>query len=497
MTTDVGRRSVAGNAAVLMASQAATWALAFGMAIVLPRYLGPSAVGQLRLGVSLWAVAGVVVTFGTDTLLTKEFSRDPVRAMPLVGSAATVQLLAFALSCLGVASFVALAGYERDVVVIVAIVGASVVFQPFVSNARAALFGLERMERVAIVDVVSKVLYVLTVLVLIAIGADVMGIAAALTVPSAAAAIGMLWFLHRFGVSSRPRASGVGAVARSSRQYLAIGFTLIVYQQIDVVVISLLVADRTLGWYSTADNLFSSLLFIPTILMTSLFPAMSRLHSEEPEGAATMLRRSAKLLLLTAVPIGLGTVAIATPISMLLFGPAFAETGPVLAVFGIVLLLTYMTILLGRYAIAVDQQRFWLHLMAVAVVATIALDIVLVPWADRAFGNGAIGGAVAYLVTESLMLVVGTLKLAPELLDRTVAGRLGRCLLAGAAMLCVVWPLRWSFIALPIGAGAVTYVGLVIALRILEPDERAALRMVGARLVHRFRSPTHPTEVHE
>lgn len=497
MTTNVGRRSVTGNAAVLMTSQAITWALAFAMAIVLPRYLGPAALGQLRLGVSLWAVAGVVVAFGTETLLTKAFSRDPGRAASLVGAAATVQLLAYGASCLGVAAFVVLAGYDRQVLTIVAIIGLSIAFQPFVTNARAALFGLERMERVAVVDVMSKVVYLLVVLLLIAVGADVLGIAAASLAPAATAAVAMTWVLRRFGIAARPRLQRVTRVAREGRQYLAIGFTLMAYQQIDIVVISLLVADETLGWYSTADNLFSSLLFVPTILMTSLFPAMSRLHAEGGAGAGRMLRRAAGLMLLTGVPIALGTVAVATPVSVLLFGPAFAETGPVLAVLGVVLLLTYMTILLGRYAIAVDQQQFWLQLMAVAVAATIALDVVLVPWADRVFSNGAIGGAVAYVLTESMMLAVGVWKLAPHLADRAMLRRVGRCLVAGGAMVAAVWPLRWTFIALPIGVGATVYVGMALALRIPDDDERAAVRSAVDRVTAAVRHTIPRPKVHK
>lgn len=486
MTTGVDRRSVTGNAAVLMASQVVTWAIAFCLAIVLPRYLGPAALGQLRLGVSVWTVAGVAVLFGTGTLLTKEFSRDPVRASRLIGGAATVQYVALVASTMAVGAFVVVAGYDRRVLVIVGLIGVSHAVQPFVNTGQAALYGLERMDRVAIAEIVSKGLHAVAVLLLIAVGADVTGIAAAAILPVAIAAIMMGWFLRRFGIDVSPRVHGAVGVARASRQYLAINLTLVAYQQVDVIVISLLVADRTLGWYSTADNLFSSLLFVPTILMTSLFPAMSRLHQEEPAEAVRMLRRSANLLLLTAVPVAFGTIAIANPVSLLLFGPEFAQTGPVLAVLGGVLLLTYPTILLGRYAIAIDRQRFWLHLMVTAVVMTIALDVVLVPWADRTFSNGAIGGGVAYLVTESFMVAVGLWKLAPELADLSTARRLARCLLAGGTMLAVVWPLRGAFIAVPIAVGVVTYMAMVAVLRIPDAEERIAMRALIERVVARL-----------
>jgi hypothetical protein len=36
-----------------------------------------------------------------------------------------------------------------------------------------------------------------------------------------------------------------------------------------------------------------------------------------------------------------------------------------------------------------------------------------------------------------------------------------------------------------------------MALRILEPDERAALRTIAGRVLHRHQQTSDPTEVHE
>ena len=482
----IGRRSVAVNAAFLMASQAVTWLLAFLIAIVLPRYLGPASLGQFRLGTSLWAVAGVLLAFGTPILLTKEFSRDRTRAGSLLGPALVLQLLAYGACWLGMAVFVAAAGYGSEVVVLVGIIGISMVFTPFSGNARSALYGLERMEFVAYSDVATKVVQVGAILAVILMSGDVRAVAGVNIIYALVSAALLIYFLRRFEISWRPKIRGLREVARRSRSYMAVDVTLVAYQQIDVIVISLFVQHDALGWYATADGLVGSLLFVPSILMTSLFPVFSRLHVAHPDELVGLLRRSFNFLLLLAVPIGFGTIAVATPVSLQLFGREFLQTGPVLAVMGVVLMLTYLTILLGRYAIAIDRQHFWVRLMVGATVATVALDVVFVPWTHDAFGNGAIGGALAYVVTESVMLGIGVWKLAPGLVDRTTLLRMLKCAFAGVVMVIAVWPVRWEFFMLPIVVGVVSYGLMVLLLRIPAPDEIDMVRTAGGRLVARL-----------
>jgi ABC-type glycerol-3-phosphate transport system permease component len=74
-----------------------------------------------------------------------------------------------------------------------------------------------------------------------------------------------------------------------------------------------------------------------------------------------------------------------------------------LAVRGIVLIFAFLNTLIGLFMIATDRQKAWTIVLGAAVLATIPLDIVLIPWAQRTFANGALGGAVAYIFTEISM----------------------------------------------------------------------------------------------
>lgn len=355
---------------------------------------------------------------------------------------------------------------------VMVLIGFVTSFTTVASTARAALIGLEQMRFPAIADVVSKLISVTAVIVVLLLGG---GVVAVSVVAAVAAAINMIimWrALRRFPQTDRELRVPIRGVIVGAAAFLVADAALIVYQQVDTVVMSLLVDRRQVGWYAAADQLFASLLFVPTILMMALFPVIGRLNDEDPERLKGVISRVITSLLLVSVPVGLGTIAVGSPVAELLFGPKFKGAGPVLSILGIVIIITSETILIGRYAIATGHRAFWNALMIAGIVLTIPLDLVLVPWANDRYDNGAIGGALAYIVTESMMFVIGTWRFARTALTRDAAVRAIKILACGAAMLAAVWPLRDVMLAVPIGVGAVVYAVGVMITGSLGPEER-------------------------
>jgi O-antigen/teichoic acid export membrane protein len=139
---------------------------------------------------------------------------------------------------------------------------------------------------------------------------------------------------------------------------------------------------------------------------------------------------------------------------------------------GVVLIFGFCTILLGQLAIATGRQRFWNTLMAAAIAVSIPLDLVFVPWMERAKGNGAIGGGLSYLVTEGFMLVIGAGHLAPHVVRRRELVRILKIVVAGGLMVMATWPWRDRFLLVPVVVGALVYSAVVVALGVITKDER-------------------------
>lgn len=125
--------------------------------------------------------------------------------------------------------------------------------------------------------------------------------------------------------------------------------------------------------------------------------------------------------------------------------------------------------------------------MALATVATVALDIVLIPWCQRQFNNGAIGGSIAFVITEAGMLIAAIYYLPSGILTWNGTKRSLRAVLAGLGMVLVTWWFRDLFIAIPIAIGALSYIGFILLFRAISQEDWDLLKNIGTSIIKKLR----------
>lgn len=478
-----------------MSSQVVTWTLATVLVWAVPKYLGPDAFGVLSLGQSLWGIAVVFASFGTTTMLIVNVAQNRQTAMSLVRNVIRVRMVLFLFASPILAAVLVFGPYGRDVVEATAIIGVGAALTLIASSYQSGLNGLQEMGRTARVQIVQKVVLTIGTLVALALGGRLLVI---ITVGVGASAVAVLLARRAFAQEAthltEPSDLAGRALLALAFPFLLAEATRVVYQQIDTVVISLLVDAEAIGYYATADILFGSLLFVPVIVTTALFPAMAELHKRAPHEVPAMLCRAFNTLLLVSIPIGVGTIVIAPSFVNALYGSEFERTAPVLAVFGVVVVLSSQTILLGRFALATGKVRFWSSVMVGVTILSVPLDIVLVPWADRRYDNAAVGGALAYVITETILIIVALSTFGRGVLTRVTMLRLARCLLAAAAMAAAAWPLRDRLFLIPGTVSVVAYVAAIALLRTLDDQERAAARKLLSKATTAVRRPNSTPE---
>jgi O-antigen/teichoic acid export membrane protein len=474
------------NMSVLMASQAITWLLTLLLTLFLPRYLGARGVGQLHLAESLWSMAAVLATFGMDYLVTKYSAREPERATTLLGNSLTLRLLLFAAVTLLFAVGLRFANYAPTTVSVIIVVGFSHILWQLADVFQASLRGLERMEYISLGSIVGKALYTVAGITLLFLGYGVLVIAFIGVVSAFLTAIIQGYFLRRF-VAIRPQfdKETIQWMATAAVPYFFNAIFLVAYMQLDVIFISLMVNETVVGWYSAADRLFGTLLFIPTVISTALFPAIARQFSKGPEQMPAILGHGLNLMLLIGLPLGTGLFVVAGPLVILLFGAEFEPSGPVLSVLGLVLIMTYLNIFLAYYFISTDRQRTWTFIMVAATLATIPLDLFLVPLCQRLFGNGALGGALAFTVTELGILVTALFLVREHWATRQNVWRSARVFFAALIMMGFVWAVRDAFVLIPILVGAAVYSFLLWPLGLLPQTEIALIKNMVRQLLGR------------
>lgn len=489
------RASIGRNMFDMLSSQVVSFALGFVLQVTIPRFIGPAGVGQVQLAFSIWLIAQVFVAFGTSAYLMLVMSRDRERGIRLVGPVILVRLALFVVVSAGVALYAWAVSYEREILILLAIAGGSMLLTFLHETLAAAFTGMELMRYPAVVTIVAKFAYTVAMVVVLVLGGDIYAVALTTTLNSALTLLLLGILYHRVARISWARpGQGYRGLLAVSFGFMVTHGLIVIYLQIDMVTMSLLIDDTALGWYTVADILMSSLLFVPTIAISVLFPVVSRLHVDDDSSMLQLVRRTLSTLVLLGTAIGLGTFVIAEPFCVLLYGEDFRDAGHVLALFGLALPLIFVTMLLGTVAQATDRKGFWSSLMAGAIAGSIVFDVIFVPLFDDWYGNGAIGGALGYLVTEAAIVAIGLRWLVPEVMNRSVWIRFGKIAVAGALMVAASYPLRHMLLIVPIVVGAAVFVIAVFALKVLTAEERDMLRPAIDKIRRGPTAPPEPTE---
>lgn len=481
-------KTIVKNASVMMGSQVITWAFTFLLIIFLPRYLGAEAYGAFGLSASIWLIVGVAVTFGMDVYLVKEIARHPEKTGDLLGTTLLVRVLLFGIGLGAVALYLHLVPYPPLVVRVIYFYGITQLIWQLITGCDAALQGLEIMEYTSIANIAGKAVNTILGITALLLGYDIYAIIVVSAIAALVTLLLQLLFLsrkHRLRFHLRP-VKGV-ALLRASLPYLLIALVATIYMEADIVIISLLLDETAVGWYAAARRLTGTFMFFPVVFIGAVFPALSRVYVHASEQLPLLVRKSFDLMVLMSIPIGLGLVVVADTLVVLLFGPEFAPAGPILSIMGVMLIFIYMNTLMGKFLVSTDRQHQWTLVMIVATLVSIGLDFLFIPLCQQRFNNGAIGGALSFLVTEICMVVVGIRLLPSGAMGWSNLRFFLLTLLAGLVMVAVTWWFRDAFIAIPIVLGAVTYIGLIALLRVVPREDIVLGQRLAQQMLNRFR----------
>jgi O-antigen/teichoic acid export membrane protein len=450
--------------------------------VLLPHYLGDVNLGKLGLGLAISSFASIVTDLGLSFYLAKEIARAPTRAPDLIGVSLLTRVPLTLVAVAASVAFVSLSGYDVTTRALVYILCGSILANSVRSVVQGGLQGLHMMAALAVFPAVTNTLYALGAGALLLRGAGPLQVAGAYVAGQTVALLLNLALLlrhvrPRFSVSPREwRLVIVGGLP-----FFVWQAALLIYGQVDTVLLSLLTNDAVVGWYVAAYRFIGIPAFVPVILLTVAFPALAA-----SQGSATfrmLARRVLDAILVLTIPMSLGVILIADSlIAQLGYPPAFYHSVMPIVLLAAGFPMVAADMLLGTLLNCLDRQKQWAVTGVAAAVLNPLTNLVAIPMAQAHFGNGAIGAAAVTTATEVFMMTVG-LKLLPRgIFDASTLVQIGRCLGAGILMAAVVIPLRHLPIVLPVAAGGLSYAVAALALRAVSIAE---LRQIWHHLTSR------------
>jgi len=403
---------------------------------------------------------------------TLEISRDRTRAAQLVGNLLGFQVVLSAVTlaaCLGLGA----ALFEGPTWTATLVLSVDLVLKAVKSTLRFLLKSHERFAAEAVSLLIERSAILVLAVLALRSGYGLLGFVLVFVVVRLLDTTGLYFWVRARVVPITPlRDTALWAeLLRKGLPYAYAGAVILLFFQVDQVLIELMRGSQEVGWYGAPVRVLEGLTLVPRILGYALIPTMAALFPHDPGRVTALYSRGTKYLLLAGLPVAAFGALASEPFIGLLFGPDY---GPSAVASRILLPSSAFMFLsnLGETTLAcVNRWRTIVVVSTLALLANVVLNLLWIPV------YGFEGAAWATLLTEGAYFVMTAAALhayGHRIQWWDVAPR---PLLAAAvftAALALALP-RLPFLAAALAA-SLAYGLAILALRVLDRREWELLR---------------------
>ena len=369
------------------------------------RFLGPNQFGILSYAQSFVALFAAFSSLGLNRLLTRELVINPDEENVLLGTSFILQTIGSLI----------LTGFL--------IIGLSVIDHDPITNQIIILLAIPTFlqsfgiidnlyqSRVqgkfsAVVNIINIVISAIIKVTLIYFEAPLLYFVYALILDAIILALGFTLSYSKWYNSisnwkfSTPKAK---SLLKDSWPMIMSGIIVTIYMKVDQIMIHEYLAADQVGIYSAAARLSEAWAFIPTILTTSLFPAIVNAKKKNEKLYYQRIQKLYDLMVYLSLAIAIPMSFLSNWLVVLLYGLPFEESGPVLALHIWGSIFIFLGVARGGWILNENLQRYSIYYLGAGMIANIILNFILIPT------QGIIGAAWATVIAQSISVLFAPL----------------------------------------------------------------------------------------
>jgi polysaccharide transporter, PST family len=375
-------RRISANAKWLMLQRILELVLRFVLNAWMIRYLGPEDFGLYSYALSYFYLFANVATLGLDQIIVRDLSRGAHPAGELLATAFMLRVVASISSFLLLVTIVLLTEHSLITRVVVLISGAQLLFSP--ANVVDLLFQSEvRLRHVALSRIGVALVFAAGQAYCILAGQGLISFVILLLAQSLLMATALLACLQLSLTKTRPWRVNREVAVRMLREawpMLLAGLAISVYMRIDQLILGNMVGDVAVGIYGAAAKVSEVWYFVPTALVTAVFPVIVRLRAS---ASADYHNRSVQVLydvlVLYSYGIVLLTIVGAPWIIAVLFGPEYAASSNVLRIHICSLVFLSISIVNLSWLVAEAKGIYMMYMTTLGAILNVATNVLLIP----------------------------------------------------------------------------------------------------------------------
>ena len=394
-----GRRNlqkIVSNTGWLFADKIIRMGAGLIVGIWVARYLGPSQFGLLSFSGSYVTLFSAISLLGLEAIIVRELVRNPSNSGDILGTTFLLRLIA------GVAAFFMATGAifvmrpgEPLTHGLVAIAGIGLFFHAvdvidlwFQSQVRSKYVVFAKNGAFLAVTIAK--------IFLILLNASLIAFACANLFEVLLGAVGLILVYRLHGRQPyrwKVRLELVRKLLKECFPMVLSGIIFMVYLRIDQVMLGQMAGDREVGIYAAAVRVAEIWYFIPTAIVSSVFPDIVHSRETSEEIFYGKLQKLYNLLAFMGYAVAVPMAFLAGWVINVLFGPAYTAAGPMLAVLVWAGLFANLGVARNAYLLAMNKSRTLLFAVFTGAVSNVLLNLILIP------RYGGMGAAIASCIS--------------------------------------------------------------------------------------------------
>jgi O-antigen/teichoic acid export membrane protein len=376
-----GSRTILQNFASLAAASIFTRVFTFFGGIYARRILGPLGIGQVNWASALVSYFQLLANPGLDYVARRDVARDPSQTGRMLGRMLSLQIpLAVVGFGLTVVSARLLAdSHSAELVAYVA--AFSLILVP--TDIGWILQAHERMRMVSLLTIIGQLAFV-ALLVLLVRDSSHGYLYVALNYPiRLATTFILLRSAHHHGlVQWSDVRLGMDGVINLIKEALPFGLSqgsILLYYNIDSIILSANFGNETVGQYSTAYSLMlMPAQMICNTLFQAYYPGLSR-AIDDPKAASALNLNYLKLLAWSCLPIATVCVIGGNGLVQMLYGSEFKVAAEIFPLLALDIALVAFNCGMAMPLLAWGRQKTQLKVTSVAALVNLVLNLILIP----------------------------------------------------------------------------------------------------------------------
>ena len=366
--------------------------------MVSARYLGPSNYGLISYAASIVAFAMPIMKLGLDAILVHQLVELPEKDGEIMGTSLFLNAVSSFLCMGGVCAFATLANFgQTETIIVCALYSTSIFF--------AALEMIQYWFQYKLLSKYSSVIMLVAYvfvsaykIFLLASGKSIYWFALSHSVEYGTVGVLLLIFYRkkskqRFKVSL----SLAKKMLASSKYYMFAALMIMVIQNTDHIMLTMMVSETENGYYSAAITSAGVVQFVFTAIMDSFRPMILEFKKNDGFEYEKNISRLYGIIIYLSVAQSVIFTIFAPVIIKVLYGADYVAAISVLQILTWYTAFSYMGTVRNIWLLAEEKQKYLPIINLTGVFVNVLLNALMIPFL------GAKGAAAASLATQVLM----------------------------------------------------------------------------------------------